>query len=64
MLEICIIDYLTEQKKQKEQEKKKFERMGLYSNPWATGDEYTREYWCLNCNVRWNGKNKDMIEYF
>ena len=50
-------------KQQKEQEKKRFEKMGLYSNPWATGDKYTREYWCLNCNVRWNGKNKDIIEY-
>ena len=36
--------------------------MGLYSNPWATGDKYTREYWCLSCNVKWNRKNKDIIE--
>ena len=50
-------------KQQKEQEKKRFEKMGLYSNPCATGDKYTRKYWCLSCNVRWNGKDKDIIEY-
>ena len=50
-------------KKQKESEKRKFEKMGLYSNPWATGDKFTRDYWCLNCAIRWNGKNENIISY-
>jgi len=48
-------------KSQKEQEKRKFASMGLYNNPWACADENTRDYWCLNCGIRWNGKDKDII---
>lgn len=50
-------------KKQKESEKRKFEKMGLHSNPWATANEFTRDYWCLNCAIRWNGKNMDIVCY-
>ena len=49
-------------KAQKENEKKRFAMMGLYSNPWATGSEFTREYWCLNCGIRWNCKNEKIIK--
>ena len=45
-------------KLQKEQEKLKFARMGLYSNPWAIVDYYVRDYLCLNCGVRWNKENE------
>lgn len=45
-------------KSQKEQEKKKFAKMGLYSNPWATHSDCTRDYWCLNCGIRWDEANK------
>lgn len=34
--------------------------MGLYNNPWATGDCYTRDYLCLNCGIRWNKKDEDI----
>lgn len=30
--------------------------MGLHCNPYATGDYFTREYLCLNCGIKWNGK--------
>ena len=45
-------------KSQKGAEKQRFAIMGLYSNPWATGDYYTRDYLCLNCGIRWNKKNE------
>ena len=48
-------------KAQKEAEKQKFARMGLYNNLWATADEFTRDYWCLNCGIRWNNKDKDIL---
>ena len=48
-------------KAQKEVEKQRFARMGLYNNPWACADENTRDYWCLNCGIRWNGKDKDIL---
>lgn len=46
---------------QKEVERQKFARMGLYSNPWACAEEFSRDYWCLNCGIRWNGKDKDIL---
>lgn len=45
-------------KQQKESEMKKFAKMGLHSNPCATGDYFTRDYLCLNCEIKWNGKNQ------
>lgn len=45
-------------KEQKKAEKEKFKKMGLHSNPWATGGEFTRDYMCLNCGIRWNGINE------
>ena len=47
-------------KAQKASKKQKFAQMGLYSNPWTTGDYHTRDYLCLNCGVRWNKKDEDM----
>lgn len=47
-------------KAQKETEKQKFVKMGLYSNPWACGDYYTRDYLCLNCGVRWDKQNENI----
>lgn len=47
-------------KKQKESEKLKFAKMGLHSNPYATGDYFTRDYLCLNCGIKWNGKYQDI----
>lgn len=47
-------------KAQKEAEKKRFAKMGLYSNPWACGDYYTRDYLCLNCGIRWDKNNKNI----
>ena len=47
---------------QKEVERQRFARMGLYSNPWACEDKNTIYYWCLNCGIRWNGKDKDILE--
>ena len=49
-------------KAQKENEKKRFAMMGLHSNMWAIASEFTREYWCLNCGIRWNGKNEKIIK--
>lgn len=48
-------------KAQKEAEKQRIARMGLYNNPWACADENTRDYWCLKCGIRWNGKDKDVL---
>lgn len=42
--------------KQKEVERQRYARMGLHCNPYATGDYFTRDYLCLNCGVKWNGK--------
>ena len=47
-------------KEQKEAEKKKFDKMGLYSNPWACEDYYTRDYICLNCGIRWDKQNENI----
>lgn len=46
-------------KSQREHEKQKFAKKGLYSNPWATGDSSTRDYLCLNCGIRWNKKDRN-----
>ena len=43
-------------KDREEAEKQKFAKMGLHSNPYATGDYFTRDYLCLNCGIKWNGK--------
>lgn len=47
-------------KAQKEDERKRFDKMGLHSNPWACGESFSRDYLCLNCGIRWNGKNDDI----
>ena len=40
--------------------KKKIAKMGLYSNPWACGEYFSKDYLCLNCGIRWNGKDEDI----
>lgn len=47
--------------KQKNEERKKFANMGLHCNPWATEGENTRDFICLNCATRWNGKGENLI---
>lgn len=34
--------------------------MGLYCNPWPCLEYFSRDYLCLNCGIRWNGKDKDI----
>lgn len=51
-------------KKQRLAEKRKFENMGLFSNPWATGGDYIRDYLCLNCATRWNKNDEQIINEF
>ena len=47
--------------RQKEKEKKKFENMGLFCNPWATYGDDVRDFICLNCATRWNKKNEKIV---
>ena len=48
--------------KQKQEEKRRFANMGLHSNPWAIADEFTIDYWCLHCGIRWDGKGKNILK--
>lgn len=47
--------------RQKEKEKRKFENMGLFCNPWATDGDDVRDFICLNCATRWNKKNEKIV---
>ncbi len=49
-------------KEQKEEEKRRFESMGLYCNECSMVTEFTRDYWCLHCGIRWNGKGKNILK--
>ena len=50
--------------KQKQVENKKLEKIGLHSNPWAIKGDFTREYQCLNCGIRWDGLSKNIYRDF
>ncbi|MBE5820203.1 MAG: hypothetical protein E7310_05265 [Clostridiales bacterium] len=47
-------------KVQKENERKKLKEMGLYCNLWPILGDFTRDYLCLNCGIKWNKENANI----